>query len=194
VSRATSKTNEKAVKEKGKKKKRVKKGIASKTRNFSPSISSAMPSPAPAQELLEEQDQQHQQEPEAATARCASDEPQPIDIDDVAEQQEDDDVEKATTAATAANNAADADDAYPDKTTSSADDPDLPRSILRKIVKARLSQVAATELGPGKEFGVSKEALEALGEGAKVREKKSRVFLKKSFVFLLLFSHAQGPL
>lgn len=157
-----------------------------------------MPSPAPPQELLEEQQQheQHRQEHEEGPARCASDEAGPIDVDEGEDEEEEDnadadaDVNKQATTATAAaaNDAddADADDADPNNDKDSASDPDLPRSILRKIIKARLSQVAATELGPGKEFGVSKEALEALGEGAKVRERDEffSSFLKILFSFL----------
>ena len=117
------------------------------------------PSPvtAPSSELGVEEKVIEQQKISAIESDLA----EPIAVDEDEEDAGGDEEEEggATTAA-----------APGDETTASAAglDFDLPRSILRRIVKARLSEVSAQELGQGKEFGVSKEALEALGEGAKV--------------------------
>ena len=125
------------------------------------------PPPAPSSELAVAAEEQKAVETRAA---IEIDQAEPIDEDEQAEEEEEEEEEEPADATTAA--------ADGDETTTTATpglDFDLPRSILRRIVKARLNEVSAQELGEGKEFGVSKEALEALGEGAKVREKRERV-------------------
>lgn len=130
------------------------------------------PSPAPSSELALEEQKETAVAPKISAA-AESDQAEPIAVDDDEEQEEaggdtevdDDEDNEAAGAATAAP-AGDGND----EPSTAALDFDLPRSILRRIVKARLSEVAAQELGEGKEFGVSKEALEALGEGAKVKK------------------------
>ena len=135
------------------------------------------PSPVPSSELAAEEQKEKAVE-QTTTSAIESDQAEPIAVDEDEEAEEEEaggidadeadeaDEEATTTAAPGGE----------DTTTAAAAglDFDLPRSILRRIVKALLSEVAAKELGEGKEFGVSKEALEALGEGAKVRRGKRR--------------------
>ena len=130
------------------------------------------PSPVPSSELAAEEQKEKAVE-QTTTSAIESDQAEPIAVDEDEEAEEEEaggidadeadeaDEEATTTAAPGGE----------DTTTAAAAglDFDLPRSILRRIVKARLK-----ELGEGKEFGVSKEALEALGEGAKVRRGKRR--------------------
>lgn len=134
-------------------------------------------------------EEQKEQAVEQTTSAIESDQAEPIavDADEEAEEEEGEEEGQAAATTTAAPGGG-------EETTAAGLDFDFPRSILRRIVKARLNEVAAKELGEGKEFGVSKEALEALGEGAKVRTRSS-FFLSKisSLLFfqrapLLLFS------
>lgn len=142
------------------------------------------PSPVPSSVLAAAEEQTDKAAVEQQTTTTTSDQAEPIVVDEEEEEEEEggaagdaatDDDDEATAAASGDK----------EDQTLTAVDFDLPRSILRRIVKAHLSEVTAQELGPGKEFGVSKEALEALGEGAKVITEEEEV---EFFFFFFFFS------
>ena len=138
--------------------------------NSTTSLSRAMPpSPAPSSELAAAEEQKEKAVVEQTTSAIEFDQDEPIEEDEEAEDVDEADEEEEEGEAADATTAAAPGDETAAATAAAGLDFDLPRSILRRIVKARLSEVSAQELGEGKEFGVSKEALEALGEGAKVR-------------------------
>jgi hypothetical protein len=138
--------------------------------NSTTSLSRAMPpSPAPSSELAAAEEQKEKAVVEQTTSAIEFDHDEPIEEDEEAEDVDEADEEEEEGEAADATTAAAPGDETAAATAAAGLDFDLPRSILRRIVKARLSEVSAQELGEGKEFGVSKEALEALGEGAKVR-------------------------
>ena len=151
------------------------------------------PSPVPSSELAAEE--QKEKAVEQTNSAIESDQAEPIAVDEDEEAEEeagcdaDDEADEGEEGEAATTTAAPGSETT---ATAAGLDFDLPRSILRRIVKARLSEVAAKELGEGKEFGVSKEALEALGEGAKVRRGKrtrreAEFFFSFSFRNLLSF-------
>lgn len=146
-----------------------------RTRSFPIRLSSAFSSremppspPVPSSSELAAEEQK-EKAVEQTTSAIEGDQAEPIAVDEAEEEEAGIDADDADEGEAATTTAAPGGE----ETAAAGLDFDLPRSILRRIVKARLSEVAAKELGEGKEFGVSKEALEALGEGAKVRTRSS---------------------